>query len=57
VYKNAAAWENICSLSEMSADYFSRSVKRMDTNVRRGDIFYADLSPVVGSEQEAPDLC
>ena len=23
----------------------------MDTNVRRGDIFYADLSPVVGSEQ------
>lgn len=23
----------------------------METNVRRGDIFYADLSPVVGSEQ------
>ena len=23
----------------------------MDTNVRRGDIYYADLSPVVGSEQ------
>ena len=23
----------------------------MDMNVRRGDIFYADLSPVVGSEQ------
>ena len=23
----------------------------MDTTVRRGDIFYADLSPVVGSEQ------
>lgn len=23
----------------------------MDNNVRRGDIFYADLSPVVGSEQ------
>ena len=23
----------------------------MDTNGRRGDIFYADLSPVVGSEQ------
>ena len=22
----------------------------MDTNVKRGDIFYADLSPVVGSE-------
>ena len=23
----------------------------MDNSVRRGDIFYADLSPVVGSEQ------
>ena len=23
----------------------------MDTNVKRGDIFYADLRPVVGSEQ------
>ena len=23
----------------------------MDTSVKRGDIFYADLSPVVGSEQ------
>ena len=23
----------------------------MDTNVQRGDVFYADLSPVVGSEQ------
>ena len=30
---------------------FPRSVKRLDTNVKRGDIFYADLSPVVGSEQ------
>ena len=30
---------------------FLRSVKQMDTTVRRGDIFYADLSPVVGSEQ------
>ena len=26
-------------------------VKQMDTSVKRGDIFYADLSPVVGSEQ------
>ncbi len=26
-------------------------VKDMDHGVRRGDIFYADLSPVVGSEQ------
>ena len=24
----------------------------MDNSVKRGDIFYADLSPVVGSEQE-----
>ena len=23
----------------------------MDTNVKRGEIYYADLSPVVGSEQ------
>ena len=23
----------------------------MDTSVKRGDIYYADLSPVVGSEQ------
>jgi mRNA interferase MazF len=23
----------------------------MDSNIKRGDIFYADLSPVVGSEQ------
>ena len=30
---------------------FPRSVKNMDTTVKRGDIFYADLSPVVGSEQ------
>ncbi len=28
-----------------------RSVNIVDTNVRRGDIYYADLSPVVGSEQ------
>ena len=26
-------------------------VKNMDTTVKRGDIFYADLSPVIGSEQ------
>ena len=29
----------------------NRSVSRMESNVRRGDIYYADLSPVVGSEQ------
>lgn len=28
-----------------------RSVNKLDSSVRRGDIFYADLSPVVGSEQ------
>ena len=28
-----------------------RSVNCVDTTVRRGDIYYADLSPVVGSEQ------
>lgn len=33
-------------------DYdLSRSVKLMDDTIRRGDIFYADLSPVIGSEQ------
>ena len=34
-----------------SGDYFRRSVKLVDNSVRRGDIYYADLSPVVGSEQ------
>ncbi len=28
-----------------------RSVRCMEPNVKRGDIYYADLSPVVGSEQ------
>lgn len=28
-----------------------RSVSALETSVKRGDIFYADLSPVVGSEQ------
>lgn len=28
-----------------------RSVITVDTSVKRGDIYYADLSPVVGSEQ------
>jgi mRNA interferase MazF len=30
---------------------FQRSVSNVDNSVRRGDIYYADLSPVVGSEQ------
>ena len=29
----------------------------MDMTVKRGDIFYADLSPVVGSEQGARGPC
>lgn len=29
----------------------SHGVYDMDTTVKRGDIFYADLSPVIGSEQ------
>ena len=31
--------------------FFRRSVNFVDTTVKRGDIYYADLSPVVGSEQ------
>ena len=31
--------------------FFQRSVNVVDTSVKRGDIYYADLSPVVGSEQ------
>ena len=30
---------------------WQRSVNFVDTNVKRGEIYYADLSPVVGSEQ------
>lgn len=37
--------------SSGSAGKYPRSVKRMEATVKRGDIFYADLSPVVGSEQ------
>ena len=31
--------------------YFRRSVNCVNDLIKRGDIFYADLSPVVGSEQ------
>ena len=31
--------------------FFRRRVNFVDTSVKRGDIYYADLSPVVGSEQ------
>lgn len=38
-------------LSGSAAQRYARSVKSMESTVKRGDIFYADLSPVVGSEQ------
>ena len=49
------AWDNRVSLRHrkqgQQASYV-RSVKQMfETSVKRGDIYYADLSPVVGSEQ------
>ena len=34
-----------------AGNVFPWRVKCMDSTVKRGDIFYADLSPVVGSEQ------
>ena len=37
--------------AEGDGNFEPRSVSPVDSNVRRGDIFYADLSPVVGSEQ------
>ena len=50
------AWDNSVTALHMelsgSAVDFARSVKTMtESSVKRGDIFYADLSPVVGSEQ------
>ena len=50
------AWENSSTALHMdlsgSAQAYPRSVKHMtEATVKRGDIFYADLSPVVGSEQ------
>ena len=50
------AWENESGLTEgehTSGDgyFFRRSVNFVDTSIKRGDIYYADLSPVVGSEQ------
>ena len=54
--KSVWAWENSVTALHMepygSAGQFARSVKNMtEGSVKRGDIFYADLSPVVGSEQ------
>lgn len=54
------AWENESGLTEEEEElpflpdggyFFRRSVNFVDTSVKRGDIYYADLSPVVGSEQ------
>lgn len=49
-------WDNINAALHIvdtgsAVNDFPRSVNVMDTTVKRGDIFYADLSPVVGSEQ------
>ena len=54
--KYLVAWENSVTALHMvpsgSAGYYARSVRTMiEETVKRGDIFYADLSPVVGSEQ------
>ena len=38
-------------VSGSAGNDLTRSVNQMDSTVKRGDIFYADLSPVVGSEQ------
>ena len=35
----------------LSGLYFRRSVNCVNDTIRRGEIYYADLSPVVGSEQ------
>lgn len=48
--KPVPAWENENSLSKQRTSS-ARSVNSVDTSVKRGDIYYADLSPVVGSEQ------
>lgn len=50
------AWDNSVTALHMelsgSAVELARSVNTMtESSVKRGDIFYADLSPVVGSEQ------
>lgn len=51
--KSAAPWENESTRSTygVAGHYIRRSVNFVDNSVKRGDIFYADLSPVVGSEQ------
>jgi len=54
VINSAAAWDNESGLTAghgRGRYYFQRSVNFVDTSVKRGEIYYADLSPVVGSEQ------
>lgn len=48
--KTPPAWKN--SVADWS-DYFRRSVIILEQQaiVKRGEIYYADLSPVIGSEQ------
>ena len=49
-----AAWETESGPAGQPSGggyFFRRSVNFVDTSVKRGDIYYADLSPVVGSEQ------
>ena len=38
-------------VAPITEHFFQRRVNIVDTSVKRGDIYYADLSPVVGSEQ------
>lgn len=53
--KRATLWENDSSLLHMknacNRKQQTAECENVDTSVRRGDIYYADLSPVVGSEQ------
>lgn len=44
-------WQGNLNLRTACRPPVPRSVNKLDSSVRRGDIFYADLSPVVGSEQ------
>lgn len=54
--KSFRAWENRTTprfegIMESAFNSENTECEHMDSTVRRGDIFYADLSPVVGSEQ------
>ena len=47
--------ETTLKAAQSIPDYCDRSVKIL--NIKRGDIYFADLRPVVGSEQEEYALC